>query len=918
MVPASVVSLLLLVVTNAWIQSAHAQEISLQFRTNTGDPSIQCRRFFAVNPDTNQVIDEAGSVCLVLVPTDPGSLTVSYVTEGDWVMQSTAAWFGSDLQDLPTNRDAEPQLNDFDFTTDNGNNIGNAVTQSSFIVPLADVAPVGEEGNTIDFADTNDGGNGGCTEAGQSSSILGVAAAELLRLVDGEEEEAIGWADGLVPADPEDDLWALFNFTLDCVSPVDAPSTAPPVVTPVPAPTPGVLPQTPFPTFPPVPPPVSPGLLADGALCDDAFDCQSGGCSMMGFCLVSFGNACFEAADCASGACLQGVCGICDASGNSPLDADLVERSRVAGLLSDRLGQGPFTTTPVTLEFGNVYNQGSNDLSMVAKVDGVCYGIFAPTETQDLSSFGTTPLTAFQQTCQVHERAYQAYFSPDRQLFELRLAQCASTCVSQDLDDALDFSDTPILTIQLDVNACPIVLAGHGLGGAAAVVGSMVLLDLSPQVITLGAPRTTSANCPLMRRNIASSKHTRYINLGFVESYNTFLFDPVPQLGDGGTLVHYGTPVVLDVAEAVVLELDNDTTRASVYSTNQTADTNSPAQLSAYNDRLEALYAEPCFPVPAASAWGNGHWCDQNDICTSERCRAFLSLGAGSSVGVCAQKLQGGSACTDNNDCASNGCNGGICSALAGNNNVPPPATTPPGSGGGGTVPPAPDNGDGGTGNLGNCALCSIGTECRSGVCVTFEIPGGSSSVCAETPEGTMSNGCFCFGNNNDQCTEGRCEADASGSLSICISPLAPCQSCDEDSDCISGNCETGVCGLQSGGLPDTCGGDGTDPNSPIPDDELPDGELPVCAAVACEEDDDCDSGFCRVTAGVSTCSESQLSTQIVPTLHFFFVSSFCLQCRREPVPKLRKEPWAMAVNAILQKLVLALTTIACVITLCY
>ena len=850
MIPSSTVALLILAVTqNARIPSAQAQsDSSLQFRTNTGDPSIQCRRFFAVNPDTNQVIDEAGSLCLVLDPMDPGSLTVSYATEGGWVMPSTAAWFGSDLDDLPTNNNGEPQLNDFDFETDNGNNIGNAVTQSSFIVPLADVAPVGVGGNTIDFADVPDGGSGGCSAAGQSSSILGVASAELVRLVNGEEEEAIGWADGLVPADPEDDLWALFNFTLDCVAPAqltDAPSTAPPAVTPVPAPT-GALPQTPFPTFPPAPPPVSPGLLADGALCDDGFDCQSGGCSTMGFCLVSFGNACFEAADCSTGACLQGVCGICDANSNSPLDADLVERSRVAGLLSDRLGQGPFTTTPVTLEFGNVYNQGTNDLSMVAKVEGVCYGIFAPTETRDLSTFGTTPLTAFQQTCEVHERAHQAYYSPERQLFELRLAQCASTCVSQDLDDALGFSDTPLLTIQLDVNACPIVLAGHGLGGAVAAVGSMVLLDLSPQVITLGAPRAISRNCPLVRRTIASSQHTRYMNLGFVESYNTFLFDPVPQLGDGGNLVHYGTPVVLDVAETVVLELDNDTTRASVYSANQTADTNNPAQLSAYNDRLEALYAEPCFPVPAASAWGNGHWCDQNDICSSERCRAFLDLGAGSSVGVCAQKLQGGSACTDNNDCASNGCNGGICSASAGG--VPPPVTIAPNTGGGGTSAPAPDNG----GGLGNCALCSIGTECRSGVCVTFEIPGGSSSVCAETPEGTMSNGCFCFGNNNDQCTEGRCEADASGSLSICVAPLAPCQSCDEDSDCISGNCEAGICGLQLGGLPDDCGGDGNgggdggDPDSPLPGG--------VCTAVACEEDDDCDSGFCRITAGVSCC----------------------------------------------------------------
>ena len=98
-------------------QTTNNNGFNLEFVTNTGDPSIQCRRFFAVNPDTNQVVDEAGSLCLVLNDNNDASsdnndntLTISYVTVGDWVMKSTSAWLGPTLDDLPTNRDGEPQL----------------------------------------------------------------------------------------------------------------------------------------------------------------------------------------------------------------------------------------------------------------------------------------------------------------------------------------------------------------------------------------------------------------------------------------------------------------------------------------------------------------------------------------------------------------------------------------------------------------------------------------------------------------------------------------------------------------------------------------------------------------------------------------------------------------------------------------
>jgi len=834
-----------------------------------GTPEQQCRRFFAIDANNN-IVDQAGEVCLLLDNVSfPNQLTVDYSTtaatapgnnNNKWIMTRTATWFGTDINDLPVNAEGEPTVQSFPYVTNFGTTMTTAVSTSTFTVPLATIPGINDDG-TIDFSSS------GCTQEGQFVQLLGVSQADLIRLDPNDASQqqqlqnANGWADGLVPADPADDLWALYNFTLECVAttvqttPIPAPppfNTVAPIPAPVPVPVPTPVPAVPTP--PPTLPPIDSNLLPDGSACTFDPECQSGRCSSAGgFCLNNLGTTCTSNTDCASNACLDGLCGTCSTTttDSSILTQSVVERSRVAGLLTEQLQKG-FNSTPVPLEFGTIYNRGTPNLSMVAKVEGVCYGIFAPNEPTPLDAFGSRSVTAFQQSCLVHERAFRAYFAQERQLFELRLAQCASTCITIENEELLGFTDTPILSVALDVDACPIVLAGHGLGGATAVVASMMLSDLEPQVMTFGAPRTVQAQCPLLRRS-STAEHYRMVNLAFVNSFNTFLFDYVPQLSmDGGggsgdastSLVHYGNPVLLDVLDTIVLEVDDDSTRASVVpASNSADDVDNPSQLSLYNARLKALLEEEsCFPVPATDAWENGHWCDKSDICLSDRCRSFLTPSPDSTVGVCAEKQAAGALCEMGNDCLSGTCNAGLCTAGA---NTPAPtstATPPPPSGGGG----------GGSGTLGPCDLCSIGTECQSGVCVTFEIPGGSTSVCSETPAGTMSTGCFCFPEANEQCTEGRCESDVSGALSLCVSPLAPCQACDENSDCISNNCLDGVCGLQSGG-PADCdnGGGGGVPPPVIPTippnpTDAPEPQ-PVCTTLECVEDNDCpDSDFCR------------------------------------------------------------------------
>eukprot|EP00797_Seminavis_robusta_P012610 Sro1986_g309500.2 (752) ;mRNA; f:4030-6285 len=656
--------------------------------------------------------------------------------------------------------------------------------------------------------------------------------------------------------------------------------TPAPIITPAPVMTPA-----PFMTPAPVPVPATPAptdtmLLDDGAMCDDNMDCRSGACDIQGFCLLSAGKPCTEDAVCGTSSCINGLCGTCTPNGgqqqqDTVLTRDLVERSRVTAQLTQWLQTGfPAAPPPIELTELGVYNQNTNNQAMVAKVDGVCYGIFAPTETQDLFNFGTTPLSSFQQTCNVHERAHSAYFAPEQQFWDLRLAQCASTCLNTNQLGLPNSPETPIVVMEnriipiptaLDPEACPIVIGGHGLGGGAALVASLTLLDLEPQVITFGAPRAIAPNCPLMNHG-AALRHTRFVNLAYVPSQDTNLFDAIPQLGSTPnmpTLHHYGTPVFLDETQTIVLELNDDSTRASIYNNDPNADVMMPSQLSLYTTRIQQLALESCFPIPAAPAWANGHWCDQDDLCASQRCRPFISLGGASSVGICAAKGLNEDFCSENGDCVSNICNGGLC--LGGSPPGPPPGTPqgpppgtpqgpPPGTPQGpppatpqpGTPPPAPAP-DTGTG--GSCSICTMGSDCQSGVCNAFaSVPGapsGDAMVCAETPQGTMSNGCFCNPNDNAQCTDGRCESDSTGNLWLCITPLAACQPCDEPSDCQSGNCLNGECGLQSGDPADCSDGGGT--NLPSGTNAPTDAGPPLLngfeappSCIMCAADEDC------------------------------------------------------------------------------
>lgn len=79
-------------------------------------------------------------------------------------------------------------------------------------------------------------------------------------------------------------------------------------------------------------------------------------------------------------------------------------------------------------------------------------------------------------------------------------------------------------------------------------------------------------------------------------------------------------------------------------------------------------------------------------------------------------------------------------------------------------------------------SACSLSADCWNHN-AGYDCLGGSNKICT-----TGANGKSCFNNNDLQCDSGRCDA-------TCQNKLVNGASCDENSDCINGQCSGGICG---------------------------------------------------------------------------------------------------------------------------
>lgn len=191
-----------------------------------------------------------------------------------------------------------------------------------------------------------------------------------------------------------------------------------------------------------------------------------------------------------------------------------------------------------------------------------------------------------------------------------------------------------IIPVALDPNACDIVLTGHGLGGGTSIVASMDLLDLSPEIITFGAPRTINKRDAGCSNLVAQVDHYQYENLEQVSAYNTQLFDAIPQLDFGimSKLKHFGTPLIMNGDNVLVLDKGNDVSRASIYRLEPNSTANLPSKMTLYQSRVNSAFNNAqCFPLPAASRysqWTVVRWrglvCPVDDVDTFWICRGQL------------------------------------------------------------------------------------------------------------------------------------------------------------------------------------------------------------------------------------------------------------------------------------------------------
>ena len=170
------------------------------------------------------------------------------------------------------------------------------------------------------------------------------------------------------------------------------------------------------------------------------------------------------------------------------------------------------------------------------------------------------------------------------------------------------------------------------LKGLEQLGASIELKDYNPKVITFGAVRALTKPCS----QLDGSRHYRFVAAGdhdYDEWANSFT-----SLG-----AHVGEAFLIDSISGqkgpgVYLGLNDDITR-------------SPKDTSVHNrgnywTALENVFADPpCFPIQF-SGWELGHWCNENDECTSQYCVD----------GVCGEAKKSGDLCVESGDCESGSC----------------------------------------------------------------------------------------------------------------------------------------------------------------------------------------------------------------------------------------------------------------------
>lgn len=339
------------------------------------------------------------------------------------------------------------------------------------------------------------------------------------------------------------------------------------------------------------------------------------------------------------------------------LDATLLTMSSEAAVLSDLA----YDTRPED-GAGDDYDSFTTytddpDRALVAKKEGVCYGIFRGSDPTledwsqnfdtrpadvcrtgpwDAHNITTTTATGDQERCcRVTQGFYDAYHTTYQDVFEADLRACAASCRS----------DGPNSTAVTKDDHCDVVLAGHSQGGAVAVIAALSVTELRPLVLTFGQPPVLlEPVCPLLD----PTRVVRYVNSVHNNLLQARYFDPVPFLSD---FVGYfvGHTVLLSGSEhggAAWLGLNFQT-----FATPQLDLTARSHASRSYASSIRALTRGDA-PL-RCDGFTDGTTCaDADFLCRSDRC----------DDGVCQhQELNCAAPCNEASDCLSQYCVGGGC-----------------------------------------------------------------------------------------------------------------------------------------------------------------------------------------------------------------------------------------------------------------
>ena len=279
----------------------------------------------------------------------------------------------------------------------------------------------------------------------------------------------------------------------------------------------------------------------------------------------------------------------------------------------------------------DAFDDGFNDVVVVAKVEDVCYAVFRGTDEFNCFDMMQNLLPGFRKLpgtdCFVRKGFYDAYFTNYQEDFEQAVRGCVDSC---------------------EGDQCELVLSGGSQGAGVAVSAGIYLFEeYDPMVLSIGVMRAFLPTSPFNRDEVCThfnkDRHFHFILTDTLLE----VYDPVPYMY-AFWAKNAGHEILYD-------EDGNFNYQGISHNYNMRRDPSSMTVHTRVNyvAKSNRAYENLCLPAPAVG-WRDGHWCSEDSNCmTSSYCE---------DDGYCAPRLELAARCTRGTACHSGSCIEGQCS----------------------------------------------------------------------------------------------------------------------------------------------------------------------------------------------------------------------------------------------------------------